>query len=289
MLAVLVVSVLGQTPGVMVASTLRQGVSIGSATELVGLVSAPLERFPVAPGPAELTACKRKLPCLVAAAKKAKAGWLVAVEAARVVDQVIVKVVLLSIEEDGRAVATAVTEGTEAHVRGSLAAEVAARLGPPLERAFPQKSPPPTIAEVPPAPLAPPAAQPLPPPPPPPPVAIAQAPASSSALRTVGLVTGLTGLVGLAAAGVLGGITLDTVAKRDARCPPGTLCNDPTAVSLHNQAVLTQELGGVIALVAGAAAGTGVVLFFLGAPSPSPTLTFFPTPSGAGATFSSSF
>lgn len=289
MLAVVVSVLLAQTPEVLVASTARQGVSASSAGELAALVVQALQRFPAARAPSDLTPCKRKLPCLVSAAKKAQVAWLVGVETARVVDQVIVKVSLLSIDEDGRTVATAVAEGTEEQVRASLTGLVDSRLSPPLERAFPRPKPPPPP-------------DPVPPPPPPTPVPVATStpttsvsttlppePPPPSTLRTAGLVVGAVGAAGLVAAAVLGAVTIDTVAKRDARCPPASQCNDPTALLLHDRAALTQDVGIFLAAGAGAALVTGLVMFFVGAPARPPALGFFATPAGAGFTLSSPF
>lgn len=289
MLAVIMVGLLGQTPGVLVSSTSRQGIATASANELLGLIGAPLKRYPAAAGPQDLTTCKRKLPCLVKAAKQAPAAWLVAVESARVVNQVIVKVSLLSIEEDGRTVASTVVEGPEQQVRAALGAAVEKDLTPHLERAYPPPHPPPAVVVTPP----PPPLEPAPPPPnqvttPAVSVVEQRAAAPTSGLRTAGLIIGSVGLAGLVGAGVLGGLTLDAVAKRDARCPPGQQCNDPRALALHDQAAFTQDLGVLLAAGAGAAAVTGAVIFFLGAPAGAPAVSLVATPGGAHLSFSSS-
>lgn len=293
MVAVIFALVLGQTPpsaGVLVTSTSRQGVATTAARELLSLVATPLKKYPAATGQQDLTSCKRRLPCLLKAAKEAHATWLVGVEAARVVNQVIVKVSLLSIEEDGRTVATTVVEGTEAQVRAALGASVETVLGPHLDRAWSPPAPPPPDPVV------------TTPPPPPdtttvpkttPAVTVVEAPAASApsaGVRTVGLVVGAVGVAALAAAGVLGGLTLDAVSRRDALCPVTAQCNDPQAFSLHDRAAFTQDLGTVVAIGGGALLATGVVLFFVGAPaSPTPAVSFFATPSGAAVSFSSRF
>jgi hypothetical protein len=289
MVAVIVALVLGQAApsGVLVTSTSRQGVAAGTARELLALVATPLKKYPAATGQQDLTSCKRRLPCLLKAAKDAHATWLVGVEAARVVNQVIVKVSLFAIEEDGRTVATTVVEGSEAQVRGALISSVETVLGPHLDRAWRPPTPPPPDPVV------------TTPPPPPdttrsttPAVTVVEAPAApapSSGVRTVGLIVGAVGVAGLVAAGVFGGLTLDAVGKRDALCPPTAQCNDARAFVLHDRAALTQDLGTFISIGAGAALVTGVVLFFVGAPASPPAVSFFATPSGAAFSFSSRF
>lgn len=287
-------ALVGQAPtaGVWVTSTSRQGVAAASAKDHLSLVAAQLRRYPATQGPADSTSCKRRLTCLVATAKKLGAGWVVGVESARIVNQLIVKVSLLSVEEDGRTVATTVVEGTEAALQTSLGASVASVFGPQLDRVFlPPAPPPPNVLVA----------------PPPPPqvlvtpslpagtpsvtnIASGHAAPPSTGTRTAGIVIGAVGLAGLVAAGALAGVTLDAVARRDQRCAPGLQCNDPTALALHDRAAFTQDLGTSLAIGGGAALVTGVVLFFIGAPADSvPSLSLLLGPRGSSVLVSSSF
>lgn len=295
MLGLIVIAALTQAPvdGVWVVTTKRQGVAANSAAELIKTVESRLD-FPRAAPTQDLTVCKAKLPCLLAAAKKQHAGYLVTVEAARVVDQLIVKLSLLSVEEDGRAIATRVVEGPAERVTAQLSAAVDEALVPPLRKIFPAPTPPPVAVAVAPTP-PPPEPEPVNPQPaessqlkPPDAVIVTQAP-KGTATRTAGVVVGALGVAGLAASAVLGGLTLDAVARRDLACPPGLQCNDPAALTLHDRAATTQDLG--IAVAAGSAAllVTGTILFIVGAPANATRIAVVPSNSGASVFVSASF
>ena len=274
MLTLMLAALVGQAPaqGVWIVATKRQGVSANSAGEFIAAVDAHLAPFPRVGPVGDLASCKGKLPCLLAAGRKQRAAFLVTVEAARILDKMIVKVSLLDLEEDGRSLGSKVLEGSEAKVKASLAAALDLSIVPPLKKAFPA----PEVAVTPPPPppdVAPPPKEVLITAPAPAP-ALALAPVAAtvsvgrpSGVRTTGLVIGVVGLVGLAAAGVLGGMTLDAVSRRDLACPQGAQCSDPLAFTLHDRAAFTQDLGMVMAITSGAFLVTGTLLFIAGAPA----------------------
>jgi serine/threonine-protein kinase len=125
-----------------------------------------------------------------------------------------------------------------------------------------------------PVPVEPPAAPPVVAPPVAPPPGQDRGPADDSdpgsTQRTIGLVVGGVGLIGIGVGAFFG---LDAISKNDdakALCPRGNVCDDPDGVSLTDDAKKAATISN-IAFGAGGAALAGGVILFLTAPSKSDT------------------
>ncbi|MFO0598620.1 MAG: hypothetical protein U0228_25155 [Myxococcaceae bacterium] len=210
----------------------------------------------------DLTSCAGRLPCLVSAARERHWQYLVSVEAASVLDDAILNVVLLSIEEDGKKLAEATAQAPEATLDQQLAAPLA-KVKQALEAALepvtvagPTEPPP----EVKPAQVL---------PPPPPVVPVATVSSSKPGARWVPLVPSLLITVG-------GAIAWGASAGIAAQLRTGTFTTDGSIDALVVQGKTLQALGvsGVIAGSALTAASLALALLWPDAPVvPVATLT----------------
>src|SRR5689334_19727218 len=122
---VLVVLAQSPQPKAWVALARKQGVAQAAASEQLADLSAQLSAAGVQLAPAgDVTSCQRKLACIVKAARAQGAQSVVLVELARVLEQEIVKVDVISVEEDGRKLASAIYDGPAAQAREGIAAQV---------------------------------------------------------------------------------------------------------------------------------------------------------------------
>jgi hypothetical protein len=86
-------------------------------------------------------------------------------------------------------------------------------------------------------------------------------------LRTVGIITGAVGVVGLGLSGYFGlhAASLDSDSKKDGHCDAQQRC-DATGGSLRGDAISAATAATVTLVVGGVLTATGVTLFFVGAP-----------------------
>jgi hypothetical protein len=269
-------------PAPWVVLTRRQGVAQPSAAAQLAAVRGVLVEGGVATPPVgDLTKCQRKLPCLISEAKAKGASVLIAVESARVVDEAVVKVDLLSIDEDGRKVESVVAQGPNATILDVLSTQTRTVMLPAVKRAL-------GLTEVPPVVVAPPPA-PLPivvttPPPPPPPVSVvepAPTPATSSTF-----VRWVPGLVGVAAAGAGVGVFLSAATERERLTAGGLEMNEVRPLVESGK---TKEGVGVGLMVGGGAAVLASVIWALAAPKAPATASLVPHATGAALVVGGSF
>lgn len=238
---------------------------------------------------ADLTRCQKKLPCLLKAARKEQVRYLALVDAARVIDQAVVKVELLSVDEDGKKLEGFLLEAPVASTAPQLRGKTSETLVPVLRQALGVVAP--TPVEPPPPPPPAPVAIATPPPAPPP--AQVQAPAEPPRASGLRIVSYVVGGVGLAAAGVgafFGVQTLSAAQDRDRLCPPADQCDDPRAFSLDAQARQQQLLGFVVGGAGAALVATSLVLFLVSSPAEPPVrAAFMPTRDGLSFSLTTSW
>ncbi len=272
----LLLGVLAQTPQptAWVALARRQGIAATTANERLAELEAQLAaaRVPLAAA-GDVTSCQRKLACIVKAARARGAQWVVIVEVARVLEQEIVKLDVVSVEEDGRRLASAIYDGPAAQAREGMAEQVKAKvlpaLAPLIPAAPPPAAPPPAPAPAPeekpdPVVIAPatPAPQPVPAPvivtePPPP-------PKHGFDLRVPGFIAAALGVGGLGTAVALGVLTLQQSSVYSERCGMLAQCNDTAALRAYDRAATFQDAGLAAAVTGAALLAAGLVLIFLG-------------------------
>ncbi len=239
----------------------RSSVTRPQALELARTISTRLASEGVTLLPADdLTACSGKVPCLMQKGRAAKVDALVCIDVANVLDDQIVVLSVLSVEEDGRRVAQTQIEGA----KGKFEAEAVAPIVPDLKKLLGLEAvaPPPPTPEPEPAPIvsAPPALTPSAVEAAPGPLVStsARAPAdSTSARRTLGIVSLALGAAGLLTGAGFGVVATGAAGERARICPTNP-CSQQAAFDAYGRAATAQSAGLV-------AAGIGAGLFVLGA------------------------
>jgi hypothetical protein len=269
----LVVSAADLKPEAWVVVTKRSGVSKAAALDLARTLSETLaaKGVPTAKTPGDLTSCNAKLPCLVREATKNQVGMLVTVEAGSVLDDVLVHADALSVDDDGKKVASWDFEGKAARFDAEAKARVDAQLVPAIKKALGLGAPPPPPPAVTPPPAvvatAPVTVEPPPPAPPvvqaPPTVKTEAESAGMSGGRIAGLVVGGVGVAALATGAVFGIMASSNNAQRLKLCPADAACNNPQAFTLYNTAASQQNLSTAMLIGGGVLAAAGVTLFIL--------------------------
>jgi hypothetical protein len=256
----LVLAAAENRPEAMVVISKRSGLARGPALELARAFAESLKTANVpVPAPVEELSCNGKVPCLVDAARKKGFAVLVAIELGSALGDVVLHSEALSIDEDGKKIATWDEEGPQATVVSKLTG-LAADFAPAIRKALGLGTPAAAVASAEPPPIPPPAPPPEParvtgvektqaPPPPP-----GWGNSKKAGLSMIGV-----GAVGLITSGVLGGLTLSTVSQRDQLCPG--VCTNPRAFALDASARTTQLAGIVTAIGSGLVAVAGTVLF----------------------------
>ncbi len=256
-------------PGAEVVLSLRSGVAAPRALALTAAVADALRPAVDVAGPVDASACRGKLPCVLARGRADGATVLVTLEVGIAFSTATVLVSVLSVEEDGRRLARVELEGPLEGLDEGLRPLLQEKIVPALRSALGVGAPPLTAA--PPPPPAPVAA----PEPAPPPAVIVPAspqPAAStgpSGLRVAGVVVGAVGVIALGVGVGLGARALSERGVLAERCPSGAACTDPAAFTAWQSASQAQTLGAVAAALGGAALATGVLLFLL-APGEAP-------------------
>ncbi len=277
-------------PTVGVVMVRREGITKKQAGEIAAQCITTLAKagVPVAVAPIDGLACKAKRPCLISQARAAGLETAVLLEIASVLQDGLAKAEVVSIEADGRKLATAEWNGDLE--KSPDFTEFFAKLLEPLRDGPPAESKPAPV-ELKPAPVdVTPARVEVRPTPvevkPPPsdlqqPVTLAPTPASGlSTASTVGLVVLGVGVAAAVAAGVFWGLSSGELARVNELCPIRNQCFRPEATEAFRQASTYQGVAIGMTVGGGAALVGGLVLFLAGRPKPVSSMWIAPRPGG---------
>ncbi len=254
-----------------VVVTKRAGVAKAAANEMAKTVSDTLSKngVPNPTDPADLTSCNAKLACLVDAALKKRAAVLVVVETASVLDDVVIHVEALSVEEDGKKLATLDYEGPARQFSADAAAKATDNLVPAIRAALGIAAAPiakpaePVVAEPPPEAKPKPVAAEEPPPTAPVVVKPAEPSQGLRGTQLAGIAVAAVGVIGLGVGVGLGVKAMGDAGKKNQLCPAGMPCTNPDAYTAYNDARGAQNLALPFAVLGGVLAAGGVVLLFV--------------------------
>ncbi len=272
----------------------RSGIARPAALQMAGTVSQTLsgKGVPNATDPADLTACKAKLLCLVEAAMKKKVAVLITIETASVLDEVVIHAEALSVEEDGKRISAFDFEGPLAQfskdaakqVDDTFVLEIRTTLG--ISAA-------PIVVE--PAPAEEIIAEPLPTPEPSaaiaPPTAMSQTPSKSlGTQQLIGIAVAGAGIVSIGIGAGMGIKALGAAAQQKQLCPVGEPCTNPDAYARFDEARTAQSTGIVFTVIGAVLVSGGATLGMLDVGGGS-DVQVTPTVSadGAGVHFNGSF
>lgn len=294
-------------PEVGVVLSRREGVNKKIAADVLAQCVGLLKQrgLAVATEPLDGLACQGKRPCVTALGKGAKLEAVVNVELASILDEAVMRAEVLSVDDDGKRVASASFEGRfgdrpalaatfEKLVPALLEYTTAGRAkkggaAPPAPAPAAQPSAPEPARPVASAPAPTPAPTPTPTPvaaptvaPAPTPVVSAPAtppPSAPAAGKIVGLGLLITGGVALAVGGVFGGLALGSAQRVTDLCPVRNMCFDPMATTVYAAAQGQQTTGIILAAAGGALGVAGLIAFLASGPS-APSAALVPTRDG---------
>lgn len=271
-----VIALLAQQPNFSVVVSRRSGVNQDRTAEIAALLSAqvPAQGLVPRPKPEDGTSCKGKKSCLVALARTKGLSVAAFLQVAKVLDDGVMSVELVSVDDDGDRLGFIDYEGPltddalKARFSQLLSSSKLRKQAPPAVASAPAPTPtppapPPAATPPPPAatPATPPSAALLPAPQVEAPASPA-APSGDSSAPRKRVATWVVGGLGVAALGA--GIGMGAAASSaSTTLRDGTVRSAETVQGLHDQARGLATGANVAYVGAGAALAAAVVLFFV--------------------------
>jgi hypothetical protein len=259
-------------PEAWVVVTKRSGIAKPATTEFAKTISETLtsKGVPNTTEPADLTSCGGRLMCLLEAAQKKKVSVLVTVEAASVLEDVVIHSDAISIDEDGKKIGAFDYEGPGRAFSADLAKRIDDSFVPavrstlgiaaaPIAKAEvvkPESSVPPPTEATPPPVVAKTEA----------PAVVVEKPAPSSGMsgqKIGGIVVAAAGAVGLLVGAGMGGKALGSAGTRSNLCPEGKPCTNPAAFTAYEDSRSAQTIATACTITGAVLVAAGAVLFFV--------------------------